>query len=65
MKRCPVVVILGATAVGKTKLSLSLATRFGAEIVSADSMQVYNGLGELTIQFFFIRELTIQFFFHS
>eukprot|EP00736_Rhodelphis_marinus_P002136 Rmarinus@m.24808 len=39
-----VLVILGTTAVGKTKLSLELASALGAEIVSADSMQVYRGL---------------------
>ncbi|ETN59739.1 hypothetical protein AND_008659 [Anopheles darlingi] len=35
----PIVVILGSTGTGKTKLSLELATRYGGEIVSADSMQ--------------------------
>lgn len=36
----PLVVILGSTGSGKTKLSLELATKFGGEIVGADSMQV-------------------------
>jgi len=41
----PLVVICGATGTGKTRLSLSLATRLGgAEIVSADSRQVYRGM---------------------
>lgn len=40
----PVVVIVGPTAVGKTELSLAVARRLGAEIVSADSMQVYRGM---------------------
>lgn len=40
----PLVVILGATAVGKTALSLELAERFQGEIVGADSRQVYRGL---------------------
>lgn len=35
-------VILGATAMGKTDLTLQLAGRFGTEIVSADSRQVYR-----------------------
>lgn len=40
----PLVVILGATAVGKTALSLDLAERFHGEIVGADSRQVYRGM---------------------
>jgi tRNA dimethylallyltransferase len=39
-----IVIILGPTAVGKTDLSLELASSFGGEIVSADSMQVYRHL---------------------
>ena len=39
--RRPVVVILGATGTGKTKLSLELGRLFNGEIISADSMQVY------------------------
>ena len=34
--------IVGPTGVGKSALALSLATRFGGEIVSADSRQVYR-----------------------
>lgn len=37
-------VICGPTAVGKTALSLAVATELRAEIVSADSMAVYRGL---------------------
>ncbi|ULL15699.1 tRNA (adenosine(37)-N6)-dimethylallyltransferase MiaA [Paenibacillus sp. H1-7] len=37
-------VLIGPTAVGKTKLSLSLAAEYGAEIISGDSMQVYRGM---------------------
>ena len=42
----PVILILGPTAGGKTALSLALAQRLpgGGEIVSADSMQVYEGM---------------------
>jgi len=36
------IMITGPTASGKTKLSLDLAEALGAEIVSADSMQVYR-----------------------
>lgn len=39
-----VIVILGATAVGKTALSLELAHSLDAEIVNADSMQLYRGM---------------------
>ncbi|XP_049300474.1 tRNA dimethylallyltransferase [Anopheles funestus] len=44
----PVVVILGSTGTGKTKLSLELAARYGGEVISADSMQVYKGLDIVT-----------------
>jgi tRNA dimethylallyltransferase len=40
----PLVVLCGATATGKTALSLELAERFNGEIVSADSRQVYRWL---------------------
>lgn len=40
----PLVVVLGPTAVGKTALSLDLATRFNGEIVGADSRQIYKGM---------------------
>jgi len=40
----PVFVILGATAVGKTELSLNLAQLIDAEIINADSMQLYRGM---------------------
>lgn len=42
----PIPTITGPTAVGKTELSLDVAERLGAEIVSVDSRQVYK---ELTI----------------
>src|SRR3954468_23635961 len=40
----PLLVILGATASGKSALAMAVARRTGAEILSADSMQVYRGL---------------------
>lgn len=40
----PVFVILGPTAVGKTELSLDLAELMDAEIINADSMQLYRGM---------------------
>lgn len=42
IKKPPLVILTGPTAVGKTDLSISLAKRIGGEIVSADSMQVYR-----------------------
>ena len=39
-----IIVILGPTASGKTKLAVELAEKFNGEIVSADSRQVYRGM---------------------
>ena len=39
-----IVILLGPTGVGKSNLSLNLAGTLGGEIVSADSMQVYQGM---------------------
>ena len=38
----PLVILTGPTAAGKTALSVELAKAIGAEIISADSMQVYR-----------------------
>lgn len=38
----PLIILAGPTAVGKTALSIRLAKTAGAEIISADSMQVYR-----------------------
>ena len=43
-ERKKIIVICGPTASGKTGLSLVLAEKFGGEIISADSMQVYKNL---------------------
>jgi tRNA dimethylallyltransferase len=37
-------VVLGATATGKTSLAVNLAKTFDAEIISADSRQIYRGM---------------------
>jgi len=42
--RGPFVVLVGATATGKTALSIEIAKALNCEIVSADSVQVYKGL---------------------
>ncbi|MDE1874518.1 MAG: tRNA (adenosine(37)-N6)-dimethylallyltransferase MiaA [Patescibacteria group bacterium] len=39
-----IVVVLGQTATGKSDLAVEIACRFGGEVVSADSRQVYRGL---------------------
>lgn len=38
------VVIIGPTAVGKTKMSIEIAKKYNGEIISGDSMQVYKGM---------------------
>ena len=38
------IIICGATATGKSDLAVALAQEIGAEIVNADSMQVYQGM---------------------
>lgn len=40
----PLIVLTGPTAVGKTRLSISLAKAVDGEIISADSMQVYRNM---------------------
>lgn len=39
-----IIVIVGPTGVGKTKLSIELAKKINAVIINGDSMQVYKGL---------------------
>ena len=42
MKKIPLIILTGPTAVGKTALSIELAKDLNAEIISADSMQIYK-----------------------
>lgn len=44
----PVVVIVGPTGVGKTKLSVELAKKLNGEIINADSTQIYRNLNIAT-----------------
>lgn len=43
-EKIPVLAVVGPTASGKTALAVRLAKRFGGEIISADSMQIYSDL---------------------
>ena len=45
--RKKIICIVGATASGKTALSIELAKQINAEIISADSMQIYKKLNIL------------------
>lgn len=44
VKKPPLIILTGPTAVGKTALSIGLAKAVDGEIISADSMQVYRGM---------------------
>lgn len=44
----PIIVVMGATGTGKSKLSIELAQKFNGEIINADSLQVYKGLDIVT-----------------
>lgn len=45
---CNGIILNGATAVGKTELSIKLAQKLNCEIISADSTQIYKELDILT-----------------
>ena len=44
MQKDKVIVICGPTASGKTKLSIELAKKINGEIISCDSMQIYEDM---------------------
>ena len=44
MDKLPVIAVVGATASGKTALAVGLAKYYGGEVISADSMQLYQGM---------------------
>jgi len=44
MKKPPLILIVGPTAVGKTEIAIELAERLNGEIVSADSRLFYRGM---------------------
>ena len=43
-----VVIVMGATGTGKSRLAIDLATQFQAEIVNCDKIQIYKGLDVVT-----------------
>ncbi|KAH3756398.1 tRNA dimethylallyltransferase [Pelomyxa schiedti] len=48
VERHRVVVIVGATGTGKSKLAVHIARRVGGEIINADAMQTHRGLDVIT-----------------
>ena len=44
MEKLPIIAVVGPTASGKTGLSIELAKKLDAEIISFDSMQIYKGM---------------------
>lgn len=44
MEKKKIIAVVGPTASGKTELAIKLAKKYNGEIVSADSMQIYNGM---------------------
>lgn len=69
------IVILGPTGVGKTDLSIAIAEKYGASIVSSDSRQIYKEMNIGTavpeqeyldrVKHYFIGELSIHDYFNS
>lgn len=48
MMKTKLIVVAGPTASGKTRLGIEIAKAVSGEIISADSMQVYKGMGIAT-----------------
>ncbi|CAK9310004.1 unnamed protein product [Citrullus colocynthis] len=48
LRKEKVVIVIGATGTGKSRLSIDIATRFPAEVINSDKMQVYDGLDIVT-----------------
>ncbi len=44
LKKSPLILLVGPTAVGKTEVAIQLAQRIGGEIISADSRLFYRGM---------------------
>jgi tRNA dimethylallyltransferase len=52
-------VICGATATGKSELAVALAKEINAEVVNADSMQVYKGMDIGTAKLTMTRQMSL------
>ena len=48
MKKTKIIVIVGPTASGKTSLGVHVAKAIGGEVVSGDSMQIYESMNIAT-----------------
>ena len=48
MSKTPVIAVVGPTASGKTSMSVEIAKRFSGQVVSADSMQIYEKMNIAT-----------------
>lgn len=48
MNKIPVIAVVGPTASGKTSLSIEIAKKFSGQVVSADSMQIYEKMNIAT-----------------
>ena len=48
MKKIPVIAVVGPTASGKTSMSIEIAKNFSGQVVSADSMQIYEKMNIAT-----------------
>ncbi|MGL5915338.1 MAG: tRNA (adenosine(37)-N6)-dimethylallyltransferase MiaA, partial [Culicoidibacterales bacterium] len=44
MEKLQVVVVVGPTASGKSQLAIEIAKQFNGEVISGDSMQIYQGM---------------------
>ena len=47
-KKIDVISVIGPTASGKTRLAVEIALKYGGEVVSADSMQIYKNMNIAT-----------------
>ena len=43
-----VIVVVGPTGVGKTKMGVALAKYFNGEVISGDSMQIYKIIAQMS-----------------
>ena len=57
-KKPKLLVVVGSTGVGKTKLGVALAKQFDGEVVSCDSMQIYK----VNFEFKFKKSITIYYY---